>query len=109
MSSFADWIYTYPATVTPYLGEDGVTGVIQYGTPYDIMCSVTAVEKQEIFTSANSGKETVGTHTIYTEDPRPRKGDMIEFVGSDGKQEILDRTFWEMSAFEDTQDYKLVT
>lgn len=109
MSSIANWSYTYKATVTPFLGEDGVSGDIEYGAPYEIMCNVAAMEKQEIYTAANSGRETVATHTIYTEDGRPKKGDMIEFVGSDGKREILDKTFWEMTAFGDTPDYKLVT
>lgn len=112
MSSIANWSYTYKATVTPFLGEDGVSGVIEYGTPYEIMCNVAAIEKQVLSVGGQGGAnglETVGTHTIYTEDARPQKGDMIEFEGSNGKQEILDRTFWEMTAFGDTPDYKLVT
>lgn len=112
MSSIANWSYTYPATVTPFLGENGVSGEIEYGPSFEIMCNVVAMEKQVLSAGGlggANGLETVGTHEIYTEDGRPKKGDMIEFVGSMGKQKILDRTFWEMTAFDDIPDYKLVT
>lgn len=108
MSSIANWSYTYQATVTPAGEIDGVTGATQLGTPYTIMCNVTAVEDEKR-QAAQSGHELVGKHVIYTEDGRPQEGDMIEFVGSNGKQKILHRTFWEMTAFNDTPDYKLVT
>lgn len=108
MSKIARWSYKYKATVTPFLGENGVTGEIDYGPAYEIACNIIGMVKQESYTAAN-GRETVGTHTIYTEDPRPKKGDMIEFAGVDGQQEILDWTLWEMAAFKDTPDYKLVT
>ena len=112
MSSIARWSYTYKATVAPFVGLDGVTGQTLYGTPYEIMCNVAAVTVEERaiggMSSAN-GMENNAQHVIYTEDGRPQKGDMIQFVESDGWQEILSRTFWDMAAFGDVPDYKLVT
>lgn len=112
MSSIANWTYTYPATVYPFLGIDGVTGASSYGAPYEIMCSVTAITEDERLIGGQSGAggiEANAKHIIYTEDGRPQKDDLIEFVESGGRRMILDRTFWEMTAFEDTPDYKLVT
>lgn len=112
MSSIARWSYKYTATVTPWLGLDGVTGANTYGTPYEIACNVTAVRSDERGIGGKAGAngiEAVATHTIYTEDARPQKGDLIEFAESGGAREILDRTFWDMAAFGDTPDYKLVT
>lgn len=108
MSSIANWSYTYQATVTPFLDINGVTGKPEFGDPYNIMCNVAAIEDEKR-QSAPNGHELVGKHVIYTEDGRPQEGDMIEFEGSNGKQKILHRTFWEMTAFDDTPDYKLVT
>ena len=108
MSSIARWSYKYAATVTPATGLDGVTGAKTYGTPYDILCNVTAAVN-DVRAAGVNGMEAVATHVIYTEDARPQKGDLIEFVESDGPREILDRTFWDMAAFNDTPDYKLVT
>lgn len=112
MSSIARWSYKYAATVTPATGLDGVTGAKTYGTPYDILCNVTAAVnevRQAGGQQGVNGMEAVATHIIYTEDARPQKGDLIEFVESGGPREILDRTFWDMAAFNDTPDYKLVT
>ena len=111
MSSIANWSYTYLATVYPFLGMDGVTGADSYGMPYQIMCNVTAATADERKDNVN-GKDHVeanATHVIYTEDARPQKDDMIEFIESGGKRKIIDRTFWEMTAFGDAPDYKLVT
>jgi len=112
VSSIANWSYTYAATVTPFLDINGVTGKPEFGDPYSILCNVTAVEDEKRAVGGQSGAnghELVATHVIYTEDGRPQEGDMIEFEGSNGKQKILHRTFWEMTAFNDTPDYKLVT
>ena len=106
MSSIARWSYTYKATVAPFVGLDGVTGQTLYGTPYEIMCSVAAVTVEQ---RALGGMENNAQHVIYTEDARPKKGDTIEFIGSDGPRVIIDHTFWEMTAFNDVPDYKLVT
>ena len=112
MSSIARWTYTDIATVTPYVSIDGVTGATNYGTPYTIKCNVTAITSSAIkATGGIDGDEWIGTHTIYTEDDRPRKGDLISFDGSDGAQIIRDRTFWSMTAFgaTETPDFKLIT
>ena len=112
MSSIARWTYTDIATVTPRLGIDGVTGVDTYGPTYTIKCNVTAITSSDIKpTGGIDGDEWIGTHTIYTEDDRPRKGDLISFDGSDGAQIIRDRTFWSMTAFgaTETPDFKLIT
>ena len=112
MSNTANWSYTYPATVYPFEGMDGITGADSYGTPYQIMCNVTAVTATEKLLGGQSGAQGIvanATHVIYTEDARPQKDDLIEFVESGGKRKIIDRTFWEMTAFGETPDYKLVT
>ncbi len=114
MSSIAAWSYMYTATVTPVGGVDGVTGETLDGTPYTIACNVVATQNTDIRPSGGAasgidGDEWIGRHTIYTEDPRPRKGDMIEFDGSDGQQIIRDRTMWDMTMFDDVPDYKLET
>ena len=112
MSSIARWSYKYTATVKPFEAVDGMTGAILYGAEYDILCNVTAAVNEERLmggASGANGNEAVATHVIYTEDGRPQKGDMIQFVESDGWQEILSRTFWDMTAFGDIPDYKLVT
>lgn len=112
MSSIARWSYTYKATVAPFVGLDGVTGQTLYGTPYEIMCNVASVTVEERAiggTSGANGIENNAQHVIYTEDARPKKGDTIEFAGSDGPRVIIDHTFWEMTAFNDVPDYKLVT
>ena len=116
MSSIARWTYTDNATVTPRIGIDGVTGIDTYGMPYTIKCNVTAITSSDIKPTGGAatgidGDEWIGTHTIYTEDDRPRKGDLISFDGSDGAQIIRDRTFWSMTAFgaTETPDFKLIT
>lgn len=116
MSSIARWTYTDIATVTPRLGIDGVTGATNYGAPYTIKCNVTAIASSDIkpiggASTGIDGDEWIGTHTIYTEDDRPSKGDLISFYGSDGAQVIRDRTFWSMTAFgaTETPDFKLIT
>lgn len=112
MSSIANWSYTYPATVHPFEGMDGVTGKALYGAAYEIACNVTAITEEERNRggmSGANGMEATAKHIIYTEDARPQKDDLIEFAGSEGKRRILDKTFWEMTAFDDTPDYKLVT
>ena len=113
MSSIARWSYKFTATVTPVTGIDGVTGETTFGTPYTIACNIEATQVSDIRPPGGAagidGDEWINSHTIYTEDARPQKGDMIEFDGSDGKQVIRGRTMWDMLMFNDTPDYKLVT
>ena len=112
MSSIARWSYKYTATVKPFAAVDGMTGETLYGAEYDIACNVTAaLNEVRLSTGPDgaNGNEAVATHVIYTEDGRPQKDDMIKFVESEGWQKILSRTFWDMAAFGDTPDYKLVT
>lgn len=87
---------------------DQITGAATYGAEYAIKCSVTAATSDDRAADAN-GVERIARHVIYTEDARPKKLDLITFAGADGWEEIIGRTMWEMSAFGDEPDYKLVT
>jgi hypothetical protein len=107
VSKTAEWVYTNIATVRPFLGENGMTGEIDYGAAYQIACTWTAESKQ---TTGNGGEEFVSTYTIYTQDARPRYLDRI-FIDDAGavEQTILSRTSFDMSFFSETNDFKLVT
>lgn len=112
MSSLARWTYTNTATVKPFLGEDGENGGITYGTEYTIACTWTAEAKQyrEAGAPAGRGIEFVSTYVIYTEDARPKYLDQI-LINEPGApwQQIRARTAWDLSFFNDTTDFKLVT
>lgn len=109
MSSIARWSYKYRATIRPFLAHDSRTGVNSYGPEYVILCSVAAATAEDRGAGGSNGIEFIARHVIYTEDARPKKLDMVQFEGSDGWEEIRDRTMWEMAAFNDTPDYKLIT
>lgn len=107
MSLISRWSYTNTATVKPFVSEDGENGGITYGTPYEIACTWTAEAKQA---RDDRGFEFVSAYVIYTEDARPQYRDSI-LINDPGApwQEIRARTSWDMSPFNDTPDYKLVT
>ena len=107
MSALARWTYTNTATVKPFLGEDGENGGITYGPEYVIACTWTAEAKQA---RDQRGFEFVSTYVIFTEDARPQYLDEI-LINEPGApwQQIRARTSWDMSPFNDTPDYKLVT
>ena len=105
MSSIARWTYTNTAVVRPFEGVDE-WGKSTYGTEYEIACTWGTKGQQE---RKNDGAELVDTNTIYTEDPRPKRLDMIRLNGHDEWQEIRGRVEYDMSFFDDTPDYELTT
>lgn len=107
MSELARWTYTNSATIKPFESVDE-WGASTYGTEYEIACTWGTDGKQERQSGAN-GAELVDTDTIYTEDPRPKRLDMIRLNGHDEFQEIRGRVEWDMSPFGETPDYKLTT
>lgn len=109
MSSIARWSYTEKASVRPYLGRNGATNQINYGTAYEIWCDFAATAEQHI---DEKGREFVSQYLIYTEDDRPSYMDEITLLSAAAKgykQEIKKRTMWPMSAFGDIPDFLLVT
>lgn len=112
MSAIARWSYKNTATVKPFLSIDLMTGVTVYGPEYEIACGWVAEAKQERETGGQSGSrgaEFISQHIIYTEDPRPGYLDLILLSGRTDWEQIRSATMWEMAAFNDTPDYKLVT
>lgn len=107
MSSIARWSYKYPATVKPFSAYDQRSGATTYGAEFDILCGVVGATDQDRVSVG--GQEMLAKHVIYTEDARPKYLDLIKFDGSDGWEEIRHKTFWEMAAFNDVPDYKLMT
>jgi len=105
VSSTANWSYTNTATVKPFLGMSEWGGT-SYGPEYTIACTWTAVSQQQ---RDDNGAEFVSRFEIFTEDARPKMLDMIQLEGDAEWQEIRSRTWWDMSFFGETPDYKLVT
>ena len=105
MSSIARWTYTNTAKVRPFEGINE-WGKSTYGTEYSIACTWGAKGQQE---RKSDGAELIDTDTIYTEDPRPKRLDMIRLGGHDEWQEIRGRVEYDMSFFDDTPDYELTT
>lgn len=105
MSEVARWTYTNTATVKPLVGVDE-WGASTYGPEYTIACTWGTDGKQE---RRDDGAELVSTDTIYTEDPRPKRLDLIRLNGHDEFQEIRGRVEYDMSFFNDTPDYELKT
>lgn len=111
MSELSRWTYTNTATVRPFEGVNE-WGKSTYGTEYEIACTWGTNGTQERGVggqSGASGAELVDSDTIYTEDARPKRLDMIK-LGANGEwQEIRGRVEYDMSFFEDTPDYELTT
>lgn len=107
MSELSRWTYTNSATIKPFEGVDE-WGASTYGAEYEIACTWGTNDKQERQSGAQ-GAEFVSSDTIYTEDARPKRLDMIRLNGSTEFQEIRERVQWDMSFFDDTPDYKLTT
>lgn len=105
-SAIARWSYKATATIKPFVSMGDWGGGATYGQEYTIACNWVAETEQY---RTGDGAEFVSRHVIFTEDLRPKKLDMIQFGGSDGWEEIRDRTEWDMSPFGDTPDVKLVT
>ena len=105
MSSIARWTYTNTATIRPFEGVNE-WGKSTYGTEYEIACTWGTKGTQE---RRDGGAELVDSDTIYTEDARPKRLDMIKLSGRDDWQEIRGRVEYDMSFFGDTPDYELVT
>lgn len=105
MSNTAAWANTNTATVKPYTGQDS-WGATTYGTEYTIACTWTATSKQE---RDDTGAEFVSRFEIFTESATPKMLDLIQLDGDTQWQEIRSRTWWDMSPFGETPDYRLVT
>ncbi|WP_322997951.1 hypothetical protein [Castellaniella sp.] len=105
MSNTANWSYQNSATIKPYQGQSEWGGVT-YGPEYTIACTWAAVSQQE---RDDTGAEFVSRFEIFTEDGRPKMLDMIRLNGDTEWQEIRGRTWWDMSFFGETPDYRLVT
>lgn len=111
MSNTANWSYTNIAQVRPLTGRDR-WGAKTYGETYEIACTWEAFQTEQREMGGQQGAqgvELIGKHTVYTEDPRPQKGDELMFAGSNGWEEIRERTNWDMSFFGEIPDFKLVT
>ncbi len=106
MSKLSRWVYTNTARIKPFAGIDLMTGVTTYGTEFDIACTWTAEATQQ---RDQNGAEFVSRHVFFTEDARPKYLDMIKRGGHDDWEEIRSVTQWDMSFFNDTPDYKVIT
>lgn len=106
MSEVARWSYANTATVRPFVRIDMMSGVTTYGEEYEIACTWIAEARQE---RDMEGAEFTSKHTVFTEDARPRYLDQIRLAGAEAWEEIRSKLQWDMSMFQDTPDYKLVT
>lgn len=106
MSATSAWSYTNTATIKPFESIDSWTQETVYGDEYIIDCTWEAEANQE---RDNDGAEFTSRHIIYTEDDRPKRLDMIQLDGHDDWEEIRSVTQWDMSFFDETPDYKVVT
>ncbi|EPN8591858.1 hypothetical protein ACT377_002930 [Escherichia coli] len=120
MSKIARFSYKALATIYPVTYDDWNNSKV-YGQPYLIDCAWTATEGKD---EDERGSETDVSYIIFTEllynlQPveRPRKGWMIApgdtTAFSDpleaGANEISGVIEWDMSMFNDTPDYKIIT
>lgn len=115
MSSISRWSYANTATVRPRVGLDQFNGGVTWGTPYEIACTWTGqAETVRLQRDGMPILEYQAKNVIYTEDPRPRRGDEITLNAiSDAAsqpQEIQDVTEWDMSAFgeADSPDFRII-
>lgn len=109
VSEISDWIYTRKLLVRPYLGRDTWGAGESYGPEYEIRGTWTAEAEQM---RDPTGAEFVSRHSVLTPDPRPKRLDLIKPVGESTWtewEEIRSQLEWDMSFFEDTNDYRLVT
>ncbi|HFO4998526.1 TPA: hypothetical protein ACHJ7J_000240 [Escherichia coli] len=120
MSKIARFSYKALATIYPVKRDDWTNSDV-YGTPYLIDCSWERTDGTA--TDAN-GNEVSNTITVYTEllhkmQPvqRPEKGWMLATGDTTaiadplaaGANFITGIVEWDMSMFNDTPDYKIVT
>lgn len=106
MSKTARWSYTNTATVKPLLGFDQWTQQSTYGDEYTIDCTWEAKSEQM---RDSEGNEFVTKNIIYTEDSRPKYLDLIKLNGKDYFEEIRTVNEFDMSFFNETPDFELVT
>nr|DAL44998.1 MAG TPA_asm: Minor capsid protein [Caudoviricetes sp.] len=120
MSKIARFSYKALATIYPVTRDDWNNSKV-YGQPYLIDCTWTSTEGKD---ENERGSETDVSYVIFTEllynlQPveRPQKGWMIALgdttAFSDpleaGANEISGVVEWDMSMFNDTPDYKIIT
>lgn len=120
MSKIARWSYKAVATVYPTIVNEW-DGTRTYGEPFLISC---AWERTDGTATDSNGNEVSNTLTIFTEllynnqeTKIPLRGDMIATGDTTdqpdpllaGANEITGIVKWDMSMFNDTPDYKIVT
>lgn len=114
--SFARFAYTNTATVWPYEGEDSWNGGVTYGAPYTIACGWMGKASMGMSAQIDlAGKEFIVRNTFWTEDVRPKYRDRIakgtqtggwEESGAEEIKQIID---YEMTLFNDTTDFEIMT
>jgi len=110
MSATANWSYTNTARIRPFISQDGMTGEIVYGDEYAIACTWAAESKVFRNPASKDGEEYVSSYITWSEDPRPKRGDLILLDSPVVDwQEILDHMEWDMSPFGETPDYRTIT
>lgn len=120
MSKIARFSYKALATIYPVTYDDWNNSKV-YGQPYLIDCAWTATEgkDEDERVSETDVSYVIFTELLYNLQPveRPRKGWMIApgdtTAFSDpleaGANEISGVVEWDMSMFNDTPDYKIIT
>lgn len=115
MSSAARWANRNTAVVTPFEGFDQFTQTETWGEPYTIACTWTGQSESVNITAANGNViEYQAKNIIWTEDPRPKRGDRIQLnahgQAAQQPQIIQDVTEWDASALgePDAPDFRLV-
>ena len=120
MSKIARFSYKALATIYPVTRDDWTNSDV-YGEPYLIDCSWERIDGTATDTNGNevSNTITVFTELLHNMQPvqRPEKGWMIATGDTTnifdplaaGANVITGIVEWDMSMFNDTQDYKIVT
>lgn len=106
MSEIARWSYKSVALIRPLLERDAWSKEPIYGAEYQIYCTWIAESNQQVDAV---GREFVSRHVIFTEDSRPKYQDLIMIPDVTDWEVVRSVTQWDMAAFSDIPDYKLVT
>lgn len=114
--SFARFAYTNTATVWPYLGEDEWNGGVSYGAPFVIACGFMGKASMGMSAQRDlEGREFIVKNTFWTEDVRPKYRDRIAKGTKTGlwedhaAEEIKQIIDYEMTLFNDTTDFEIMT
>lgn len=74
MSAAAAWSYTADATHWPLASRDGWSGALVFGAPASFKCDYASGRRSR---SSASGREHVGSLTLYTERASIKRGDRV--------------------------------